>query len=314
MEIIYKKSNDKRLNDQMKVKIALLQPDIQKSTDECLSDPKLAALVDNRLDSKTNDRILKHIDSCDSCYMKWVEIFSFSRKKPKPRKKTIIKQYQHEFITGLMALAAVIIIYLLPLTPPPDPLHNLFKIAISNNITYESLNYNSQATIENQIKRYMTVWQQKNIENRRKLFQEKVAFVTGIYSASQQLSITDKPNKNPEYIDVELMKQIDQEETSLSIFYNLGRWCLLLKAIAESTMTIPGDLWKEHFVFIETMSHKIEKCDDILKIDKNLILSAFKTFNDHLNKNPQDFSNFEKRILISKEIEQVINILLSELK
>jgi len=303
--------SDVLLDDIFKAKVALLQPDSQKSKGRCLSDQDIASLIDNRLDSEAYDRMLEHIDSCDSCYMRWVDAFSFTQEKLP--ENPMIRKYYKDFIGAVVSLAAVIILFLYPFHNTSDPLQNSFKIALNNNITYENLTLNTKPSIENQIKKYITAFQ-NTTNNYQKVSYEQKAFATGLYTALQPLHEAEKQIKYPDFIDSNLINNINQNDSSLSIIYHIGRWCLLIKALVDSNIEIPAELWEEQYVFINNMSDRIKKDDNILTGDKDIILRGFKTINDRLLNNiQQDFSNIERRSIISKEIEKFIVFVLTEL-
>jgi len=308
MEIKHTNLNNIVIDEKFRAKIALTQPGIQKFKGRCLYDHELAALVDNRLDSESYERALEHIDSCDSCYMEWVDIFSMKQEE-KSKKRFI--PYQKEIVSGLMALAAVFLVYIF--IPPSDPLDNSYRIAKNNNITYESLMLNTSSSIDDQINRYVNKWK-NTANNYQKVPQEQKAFAAGVYTALQPLSKLDKPVEFPEFIDTDLINQLDQEDTSLSIYYHLGRWCHLIKAIVDSTITIPTELWEEQLIFINYMSDRVEKCDRMLIVDKQNIAKIFKTIQDQFHNIQKDLSNHETRVNISGEVENFIIKVLTDWK
>ena len=302
-------SDDVLLKDIFSAKIALIEPDRQKLKGSCLSDQNIAALIDKRLDPESYNKLLEHIDSCDFCYMRWVDTFTFTQEPHQNRYK-----FKKEFIKGMASLAAIILIYILiPVSNTQnDPLQHSFDIALQNNIIFENLMLNTKSSFEDQIEGYIAEWQ-NNTNKYQSISYEKKAFAAGLYSALQPQSGSKNLGQYPSFIDSNLINKINQKDSYLSVFYHLGRWCLFIKAFTDSTIEIPSELWKEQSIFINNMTNRIETNNNILEQDKNSILKAFKAINARLDKIQQNLSNLETRYLISNEIEQFITFMLTEL-
>lgn len=275
----------------------------QPDNGECLSDSAFAALMDGRTTSEERSRLLAHIDGCDACFRIWVD----TNQPVFPRKSA-----WRRYFPGMAVAASVcLLMVLFHIWQSPDIRHSPERSTspeslVDNGLKFLQQKYPGQGASLSQLP-----WEREKagygfapspsnaMENR--------AFGAGLWMGKQALSSSPAPAELPLFLKLSSKAEpITWSGTRFAPYYELGRWCSLVKAALLISQPLPEQFWKGQNQALEKMLGKISsEISRPGKAKNNVLAARLETISLQLKNIP----NFSPKSSHRKKLAAEIDIL-----
>lgn len=269
------------------------QSDQREARGECLSDAEFAALMDGRVAPDVRNKLLAHIDGCDACYKIWVnsECARPSGKNPWQR-----------YAAGLgIAVSACLIFCLVQIWQSPD-IHSLvdngFRVVQGELSLEEAL-----PTLPWELERTEYGFGPSPSDTI-----EKIAFGAGLWMGRDTISNPKTSKELPEFLlpSAGGGKPVWPETTSAP-YYELGRWCSLVRAASISSAIFSEHFWKDQVLAFGEIREEITGGNQDKK--NGVVTARLKAIGAGLEKATENNWNRTQRKKIVREINVLIDLL-----
>lgn len=277
---------------------------------ECLTDGEFAALLDGRLDPEKRNKLLAHIDTCDSCFRIWVD-----SQGAMLTKKSVWRRYAPALS---IAVSACLLFLLVQLWQAPGGLRTLLpggRHALPPGGLHAMLDKGFSIVQEELPARQKLPplpWDRERtgygfgpspadtIKNR--------AFGAGIWMGRGTLLKGGTPKALPDFLlPAARENELTWPETESASYFELGRWCSLVRAASLSPVILSERFWKDQTRAFEGILEEIsgkgqEESDEV-------VIARLKAIGLQLESAGENFSNRNLRKKIAGEITILIDLL-----
>ncbi|KPA13570.1 hypothetical protein MHK_006235 [Candidatus Magnetomorum sp. HK-1] len=296
------------LNEALMIDLALCHFE-DKQQEECLSDEILAALVGKRLSAEKYESALKHVDQCESCYIKWLEITSICQEEEKKHKKYI--KYSKQIIPTFMALAASILLVFYFAIQQEDLIEQSYNMALTNNTLFKELNKQKEIadlpwenSINNEFQPSMLAFGHFQLTTLQEL-----SFGSGLWEGRKKVFDSERKKSCPDFLSPHSITDLDIKDwktSPWSFYYELGKWCFLMKVLCKTYADIPSSLWHKQMIIIDYLKETLPNDKYISNLDRTLINEIFQEIKQELIKLEKTPGNMKNRHLVFKQLNKLI--------
>jgi hypothetical protein len=307
-----KKDHPKR-EDHLRVMLALSNDDIS-DTGPCPDPNDMAAFIDGTIERKKNEKIVAHLNTCHDCYNDWLMV---SSAVAEPEKSSVFNELKLVFtntvnrfsmskpvFTYVFAAAAavclVLVFWAVNGSNLDDLINNSYTSNIMAGISQDDLEFNNIYKLpwERSKTTYGFAPQPTDSDTSR-------AFGAGLWSARKEVLGDQVFPTKPAFVEAKQAWQTSPKE----IYFWLGRWSYLLRAMCMSDQKVSQDFWGKQLEISNKVQKKVSasynKNNEVLKM-VTLRLDNIKSI---LNKSAEGTLNRESRRDIAAELDFLINFL-----
>lgn len=241
----------------------------------CLSDEQLAQFLSDELSRSQRKQCLKHLRQCPSCYQRWQEnaaaLTTLSEDVSlKPQRPAIGWQFLWFPLSSALALGMALLFVVTLLLPQ--------SLAEKIDADYRFLHQSHTAAVSMTLTTEMQPWIRSG---------EPLGF-----SASDQPSIAAKAFTDGLLAGQQSLrslsfvhKSMEWEGTLWSIYYQLGRWSILLWTATQFNYEISADFWYKQQQVLQLLREKLEASQD-RSSEKSLFVSSLSPIEEVLMQLP----------------------------
>lgn len=272
----------------------------------CLSPEHMAALADMRLSSDEYEAVLEHLDTCSSCYMKWLKLSLIRTEDLISAKPGVKKQVIYAF-----AMAASLLIFLrfTPFTNPVDPRAVSGNPELSELISksYESALVQRTLFNNNALNKYFSLPWEKNGQSygfgdSAQYSPSFRAFGAGLWTAREMLSEEKDTWPMPEFLSAKWqskgIKAKTWPETSWAVCYWMGQWSFLVQSVCLSDSDIRPAFWDDQGRILAQLMKNYAELAEKNEENARVVSNALYRARDAVNKKQRRKLAFELGILI----------------
>ncbi len=268
--------------------------DQKEAGGRCLSDAEFAALVDGRVTPEARNKLLAHIDGCDACYGIWVDS-AWSH----PGEKSAWPRYA----TGLgISVSACLIFYFAQIWQSPVNIHSLvdngFRIVQEEVPLKETL-----PPLPWDLERAGYGFGPSASDT-----MENLAFGAGVWMGRDTISNDRTPKALPEFLLPPASGgERTWSETKSAPYFELGRWCSLVRAASVASVILSEAFWKDQVLAFEKIREEIAGSNQVKK--SGVVNARLKAIASQLEKAKENNWNRNQRKKIAGEINVLIELL-----
>ncbi|MCP4350846.1 MAG: hypothetical protein GY795_35720 [Desulfobacterales bacterium] len=294
-----KPMENSRQKEEQTILLALAATQHPDSAGSCLSPGQMASLADMRLDTDEYEAALEHLDTCSSCYMKWLKLsLATGGKTGKSRiKKRVIYSF---------ALAASLLIFLqfIPFINPFDrgPISGTPELSklISksyNSVFIQEITLNHDAFNSLPWKKTSQFYGFGDSDQYSPAFR---AFGAGLWSGRERLAKEVSPM--PEFLfpgwQDKTIKGKTWPGTSWAVCYWMGQWCFLVHSACLSGSDVPPAFWDEQGRILARLQENYAELAEKKQENARVVNNALSRVKDAVNKKQPRKVAFELGILM----------------
>lgn len=324
--------NTEYQKERLRVLIALGVQE-QSPPGDCPSDEQIAAFADGQLKNDERKMILAHLNACPSCYRQWLDISFFTITDTKalqesyssdlPVIETVTKKMQKiipsfrlssawwERLSIGFAVAAAACLLLFMMTPIP------LEIQITRSYQSALVQKPAFKAGEEQAQALGLPWEKAErhfaFGTSPRHDPEYRAFGAGLWSGRQAFSGVRQTYPMPAMLSPKWKNSPTDadhwSETRYGIYYTMGRWCFLLRAICLSDSRFSQNFWEEQ----RTISDRIEK--DFISAEKSdstrfrIVKERLRNIQSALNASVQESPSRKQRRKAARELAMLTDYL-----
>ncbi len=291
-----KNDNDIK-NERLEALITLASSE-EKTVGECLSDETVAAFLDQKLTPEKRTEVIEHIGSCPVCLSQCTGVISSLNEQ---KKETLNRKILAPVVG--FAVAAVLVLFLyMPETGKTDGFVNNFYKEAGFSESANNQNYNFTPVA--------LPWEGKNKQysfaSGLNLGDSEKAFCQGLYDGRKV--ITKTANQEQINLPVFLNEDKNWQNTTYSVYYDLGKWCYLIKTIFKKNIAVTNNFTSQQEDYLATVISEIENSDYYKKNkEKELAMVRIKRvktlFGGEINSSPRKWKR------IGSETDIIIQLL-----
>ncbi len=267
--------------------------DEREAGGECPDSGRFAALMDGRLSPEERGRLLAHIDGCDACFRIWVDLRgAASAQKP----------LWQRYLPGIaVAACACLIFFMVQARLIQDAPHALLdngyktaKIRLLPGKGHAHLPWEKESGVYGFGPRIPSP-------------PGKRAFGAGLWMGRRALS-GGGPGTPPDFLlPPETGGGGTWAETKYAPFYELGRWCKLVRRASLSPVIFSEAFWDQQIRAFEGIHDGISSGN--LKQPDRVTAERLRKIGLHLNKGTEMFSKRTHRKRMAAEIGILVELL-----
>ncbi len=297
MDRIKPMENSKQKEEQT-ILLALAATQNPDPAGSCLSPGQMATLADMRLGADKYEAALEHLDTCSSCYMKWLKLSLNIGESGGKTGKSHVKKIVYTF-----ALAASLLIFLRFMNPfDHGPISGTPELSKLISKSYNSAFIQGITLKHDGFKSFS--WEKTDqfygFGDSDQYSPAFRAFGAGLWSGREMLA--KEVSTMPEFLSPgwqdKTIKGNTWPGTSWAVCYWMGQWCFLVHTVCLSGSDVPPAFWDDQGRILARLQENYAEIAEKNQENARIVNNALSRVKGAVNKKQPRKVAFELGILM----------------